>query len=134
MSLRCLRNIYTQSIDLKNFFTMYDKFHKHLLLKKYFLFKTYCKTNASMMDIYSLSLMVLKVHWSFLKKGCFLISSMPFRPRRTSLPNANIHKNILSNRCEPWQLNINTEIHVHLSVHVKAHLSVRKAQMMFLAS
>lgn len=32
-----------------------------------------------------LSLMVSKVHWSFLKNGCFLISSTPFLPNRTSL-------------------------------------------------
>ena len=33
----------------------------------------------------SLSLMLSQVHWSFLKKGCRLISSTPLRPNRTSL-------------------------------------------------
>lgn len=32
-----------------------------------------------------LSLMFSQVHWSFLKKGCLLISSTPLRPSRTSL-------------------------------------------------
>lgn len=35
-----------------------------------------------------LSLMLSQFHWSFLKKGCCLISSTPFLPSRTSLNNA----------------------------------------------
>lgn len=35
-----------------------------------------------------LSLMLSQCHWSFLKKGCCLISSTPFLPSRTSLNNA----------------------------------------------
>lgn len=35
-----------------------------------------------------LSLMLSQFHWSFLKKGCCLISSTPFLPSRTSLSNA----------------------------------------------
>lgn len=35
--------------------------------------------------VFLLSLMFSHVHWSFLKKGCLLISSTPLRPSRTSL-------------------------------------------------
>lgn len=43
-----------------------------------------------------LSLMLSQFHWSFLKKGCCLISSTPFLPRRTSLNNAVKHSIIKS--------------------------------------
>lgn len=34
--------------------------------------------------------MLSHVHWSFLKKGCLLISSTPLRPRRTSLRGGEV--------------------------------------------
>lgn len=37
------------------------------------------------MNMFLLSRMFSQVHWSFLKKGCLLISSKPLRPSRTSL-------------------------------------------------